>query len=551
MGQQRLGAQYLTASQLVTEIGPALLRMVSTGAHADRQLTEVVMHAPGAPAQVRHESIILGIGVQSAAELQEVLRTAAEGGAGVVVVKGPVPHAVELGRMTVIEVNTDASWMHVATTIREQILDYARASIRSDGFNSELFSIANAIYAEFDAPVTIEDRFSALVAWSAGQDRSDAERIDTILGRAVQHETLVEQRLRGEFEQLHAADGPLYMPALIPNHLGRVAIAVRAGTEVLGYIWAAVAHPLTPEQLARFAEFAPSVALRLANLRTETSYARKQRGELTAAVLSGLASPMEASRLHLGAGLMCVFAAAPRLPVDGERTAQNDATLVSDLQRFADTLEYFLTAVHPRSASVVGTGAVYVIVGWAPGTPDALAATAQLARGFLARTPLAKSFAVSVSGPARSLGDIQQLRAQADASLRALRHPANRGPAVRTVDETALAVMLLQVSDALDALGLPAATGALDLLQRHEGAGGLLSSTLAAYLDAAGSVDTAAETLHVHPNTLRYRLRRIRELSGLDLTDADSVLLAHLQLRVGALRADAGLPASARGERTN
>lgn len=60
--------------------------------------------------------------------------------------------------------------------------------------------------------------------------------------------------------------------------------------------------------------------------------------------------------------------------------------------------------------------------------------------------------------------------------------------------------------------------------------------TLAAYLAAAGATDVAAANLHIHPNTMRYRLRRIREVSGLDFTDADAVLLAHLQLRVRELR---------------
>jgi DNA-binding PucR family transcriptional regulator len=36
--------------------------------------------------------------------------------------------------------------------------------------------------------------------------------------------------------------------------------------------------------------------------------------------------------------------------------------------------------------------------------------------------------------------------------------------------------------------------------------------------------------LNVHPNTFRYRLRRLLELSELDLTDADERLVTHLQL---------------------
>lgn len=47
-----------------------------------------------------------------------------------------------------------------------------------------------------------------------------------------------------------------------------------------------------------------------------------------------------------------------------------------------------------------------------------------------------------------------------------------------------------------------------------------LVRTLAAYLENGGSVDQAAAELHVHRSTLKYRLGRIRDLTGRDLTDA-------------------------------
>jgi DNA-binding PucR family transcriptional regulator len=36
----------------------------------------------------------------------------------------------------------------------------------------------------------------------------------------------------------------------------------------------------------------------------------------------------------------------------------------------------------------------------------------------------------------------------------------------------------------------------------------------------------------VHPNTFRYRLRRLAEVGGLDLTDTDARFTAMLQLRL-------------------
>ena len=59
-----------------------------------------------------------------------------------------------------------------------------------------------------------------------------------------------------------------------------------------------------------------------------------------------------------------------------------------------------------------------------------------------------------------------------------------------------------------------------------------LTATLAAWLDAAGDVTAAAAAVHVHVNTFRYRLRRITEVGGIDLDDADSRFAAMLQLRL-------------------
>lgn len=63
-----------------------------------------------------------------------------------------------------------------------------------------------------------------------------------------------------------------------------------------------------------------------------------------------------------------------------------------------------------------------------------------------------------------------------------------------------------------------------------------LVETLRAYLEGARRRQQAAQSLHIHPNTLDYRLGRIAELTGLDpAKPADSmVLLAALTIRAGA-----------------
>ena len=52
-----------------------------------------------------------------------------------------------------------------------------------------------------------------------------------------------------------------------------------------------------------------------------------------------------------------------------------------------------------------------------------------------------------------------------------------------------------------------------------------LLRTLEEFLRRRGNISSTAEALYVHPNTLRQRLRRIQELSGLDLRKDDWLLV--------------------------
>lgn len=61
-----------------------------------------------------------------------------------------------------------------------------------------------------------------------------------------------------------------------------------------------------------------------------------------------------------------------------------------------------------------------------------------------------------------------------------------------------------------------------------------LLQTLQAYVDHAGSAESAGRALHCHPNTIRYRLNRVRELTGRSLSDPRS--LAELVTATDAVR---------------
>lgn len=65
-------------------------------------------------------------------------------------------------------------------------------------------------------------------------------------------------------------------------------------------------------------------------------------------------------------------------------------------------------------------------------------------------------------------------------------------------------------------------------MERDEARNGSLVATLDAYLDHGGDVSACAQALYVHANTVKYRLRRVEELCGLNLRDPSDLLTARI-----------------------
>jgi purine catabolism regulator len=61
--------------------------------------------------------------------------------------------------------------------------------------------------------------------------------------------------------------------------------------------------------------------------------------------------------------------------------------------------------------------------------------------------------------------------------------------------------------------------------------GGELLKTLDSYFAHLGNLRATSEALHVHRNTLLYRLERIKDISGLDLNNAEEHFALWLALR--------------------
>jgi DNA-binding PucR family transcriptional regulator len=72
-----------------------------------------------------------------------------------------------------------------------------------------------------------------------------------------------------------------------------------------------------------------------------------------------------------------------------------------------------------------------------------------------------------------------------------------------------------------------------------------LLQTATAYLESGGSLEATARVLFIHPNTVRYRLGRISDVTGYDLTTPREAWAVRIALALGRLAATPTGPATA------
>jgi PucR-like helix-turn-helix protein len=195
-----------------------------------------------------------------------------------------------------------------------------------------------------------------------------------------------------------------------------------------------------------------------------------------------------------------------------------------------------------RLASRLGGGAVAVAD---PGEPAIAFLPDPDAPGRRAQIEAAVRGAPAALGPTVALGRSSHslTRARAAFALVAAGHVP--GDTLAVADEH-LGAMLLHGGD--PALAHDLATRALAPLHAlRPGARDRLRATLRAWLDHPGQVQRVASELHVHPQTVRYRMAQLRELFGERLDDAEARFELALALRATPQEATDTAPARPAG----
>ncbi|MGI5329337.1 PucR family transcriptional regulator [Actinomadura nitritigenes] len=502
---------------VLAALGP-LADLAAAPGGLDVPVRDIVITEPADAAHPRPAALVLAIGARGDAA-EELVRAAGRDGASAIAVKAAsserLRDAAAGAGLALLAVPADARWEQVETVV-EAVLGHALALPGPDGGDphGDLFSLAETIAGLTRGIVSIEDAANHVVAYSRSDDEADELRRLTILTRDCPEQYLSVLREWGVYQRLRGGDEVIEIDEHAELGIRRRLVAgVSAGRRLLGSIWVQEGSAPLVEQSAEVLRGAARLAALL-------------DGRVPAGTAAG----------HVGIPPdtpVTVVAVDPRATDAGERSdrALRTAHIVEIVSVYA--------AAYRRQALVTElTGRVYLLLPDDGGGPSAVRWTQGLVTAL--RQNLDTPVQAAVAGPAPHLRHVPAVRRNADRALHVLARLPSR--TVASFDDLRASVVLDEVM-ALLAGNPHLHDPALDVLIEHDRAHDTrLAESLRLYLDAFGDVARAAALLHVHPNTLRHRIRRAVALTGLDLADPDQRLVAMLQLRTAASGAHDAAP---------
>lgn len=500
----------MTAAALAHALGPTFVHLSQPGEDRPVQAVEIVEASD--PTRAERGDLVVAVGVRADDEVLALVDTCAE--AAGLVLRRPWAELEQVRQrctelsLPLLVWSQDATWTAGLAALRSAV-EVAPATPEhagSDHVFSDLFEMADTVSAILGAPVTIEDATSRVLAYSHGQKDVDAARMSTIVGRRVPREMREHFRSLGVFKRLAHSDEPFLVPAGENDVRARYVVPVRAGSEWLGSIWAVVDGPPTREQLRRLPAVTELVALSLLRLRAQTELHHQVHLDQVRRVLRGSRTDQ------------------PRWLDDGPwhvAALEGPADLGADARR---ELWLSLCLRHGWGQPLVADvdGSVYAIL-HGPRGAGSLPWMADLVR---AKGQKGSPTRMLVGAVARTIGEVQQSCADA-AELLALHTPTTPDPVVSFTTAWPAIVLGRAVRGQAER---PLASPLADLIRAPGQARTDWPATLEAVIDHWGEPQKAARSLGIHPNTIRYRLSRLAELSPVNLDDPQERLALRLEI---------------------
>jgi GAF domain-containing protein len=518
-----------TLRGLLDQLGLGLIHVVVAPGGLDVPVGHPVITAPGEPIRVDADDLVLAVGVESEGRSAlDVVRAAADAGAAAVAFKlhgGSAVALAECGQsagIAVLGVAPDMAWGQLYTLLR------TASSASGEPFETagdvpagDLFALANAVALMVGGATTIEDRQSNVLAYSSADDPIDAPRRETILGRKVPDHWLTRLREDGVFRRLWTTEEVVHVDYPDPDYRNRLAIGIRAGGEALGSVWVIEGEtPFDDRAEEALREAARIAALHLIRHAAGEGLERRRRGEALRSALEGQLPP-ELLPESLG------MATGPMAVVGFELPIGDPAQVALQAERAVDMISLYCQSFRHQAACVGIGRTVYLLVASRPGgSPTELT---DLASDIVKQTrqSLRVEIRAAVGSVVQGLAHVPRSRWEADQVLR-----IPTAPAVANVEDLRSHVVLQRLLD-LAGNDDQVRTGKVAMLVTHDtDHNSAYIETLTAHLAAFGDVRAAADSLAIHPNTFRYRVRRIVELTGLDLDDPIERLVIQFQLEL-------------------
>ncbi|WP_204286877.1 PucR family transcriptional regulator [Microbispora amethystogenes] len=442
-----------------------------------------------------------------AASVTEAVRWAVAAQAKVVLVRAGAESEHEAAAtgddqgVAVLRADPAVPWSHLVGLVYGLVLE-GRETESGRG-PTDLFALADSLADVVGGAVTIEDRLSRVLAYSRSQQAGDPARLETILVRQVPDRLRALFRSRGVFARLSSTDEPIFVEP-DPDHglTGRMVVAVRAGRELLGSVWVTCADPLTGAAHTALANGARTVALHLLRSRASADLERKVESDLVIRLLEGTAdAETVVSQLGLAPREMRVIAVRAH-------TAEDRHAML--LLAFDRATAGFGWSRPGRSALLGDT--LHTIL---PGTRAS--AAREWVGALRAALPSRVRITAGIGGVAQA-AELPASRQEAEECL-AL-HERGAPQAEPPAYDESWDDILLQRLRAAARAGRTPARGPVSVLRRHDALHDThYVPTLRAWLEAQGDLAVAAERLGVHANTVRNRLRRMSEVTLLNLDD--------------------------------
>jgi purine catabolism regulator len=542
----------------------AAAKLVAGEAGLDRPIEWVrLMETPDI--QPRSGDLLLTTGFpikdDHAAQIRLVARIAESGGAGLVVKPHPylrklapemLTEADRLG-VPLFTVGATVQLVDIMAPLLERIINaehfrlkqsfeihrrFTELVLDGKGVNEICRTLADLL----ESAVVIEDASFHLLAHAGGV--GDPHRKETIQRQGTPQRVLFDPQIQRMLRELEAKRGPIKVPAY--PHVGmsreRLIAPILAANQVLGYI-SVLDNPPHNEELAFLAleQAALVLALSIAKERELAEVEGRVRGEFLGDLLFGTYGDEAAAQRrarHLGYPLHGSHVVM-LVDIDDfrgfNRARQISEDAIQGIKR--EFLRRVTAVVRASFARALVQGRSDSVVALLPtGTEPGDQQARVHALGLQVRQSIADwkpGFTVSVgfSGPTEAPAGVAAAQREVTSVMDSLARFKRWGQVV-AVPELGLTGLLAAVADERLIDYMQRLLG--PLVEHDRARNGSLVATLRAYLET-GEQQEAAKRLRVHPNTLRYRLDRIREISAVDLEDAETRLNLAVALRVQSL----------------